>query len=191
MSNAVSHFSLREEAPPGRLWAAIAVSASLHLCVAGVLQPEAPRRPGFEQVVPAISARLAVAEAAVEPPAPIARSPKVPAPQQHAQAEVAVPPRPAPELGYYAATELDVFPRLLAPLELHRLEKAAAGAGRIRAVVKIDELGLVKDVEIAGTDRRAREGLRVMLAAARFAPALKDGHPVRSRLVLDLDFAGY
>lgn len=190
MTDAVSHhFSLRKEAPPNRLWAALAASASLHLCVAGALLPEVPRRAGLEPVMPAISARLAVAESAVELPAPMPRSPKGPAPRQHAQA--GVPPRPAPELAYYSATELDVFPRLLAPLELHRLEKAAAAAGRIRAVVKIDELGLVKDVEVAGTDGRAREEWRVMLAAARFAPALKDGHPVRSRVVLELNFADY
>jgi len=157
-----------------------------------MLLPEMPRRPGLEPVMPAISARLAVAEAAIEPPAPMPRSPqKGSARQQHGQAEVAVPPRPAPELAYYySATELDTFPRLLAPLELHQLGKAADGE-RIRAEVKIDELGLVKDVEIAGTDRRAREGLRVVLAGARFAPALKDGQPVRSRVVLDFNFAGY
>jgi hypothetical protein len=162
----------------------------LHWCVAGVLLPEVPRRPAPEAIpaISAISAQLAVTEAAVEPPAPMLRSLKSSAPQQRGQPEVAVPPRTTPELAYYPATELDAFPRLLAPLELHRLENAAEG-GRIRAVVKIDELGLVRDVEIAGTDRR--EGLRVVLAAARFAPALKDGQPVRSRVVLDVNFAGY
>jgi hypothetical protein len=183
-----SHFPFRVEAPSARLGVALVASTALHWCVAGVLLPEAPRRPGSEQVMPAISAQLAVAEAAVEPPAPMPRSPKGPAPQQHGQAEVAVPPRPASELAYYSATELDAFPRLLAPLDLHRLGNPA---GRIRAVVKIDELGLVKEVEIAGTDSRTREVLRALLSAARFAPALRDERPVRSRVVLDFSFAGY
>ena len=193
MTDAVSHFSLRKEAPHGRLWAALATSASLHLCVAGVLLPEAPRRPGFEQVTPAISARLAVDEATVEPPVPMLQLPKkAPAPQQLGQGEAARPPRPTPELAhYYSATELDVFPQPLAPLDLSRLEKAAKRAAGIRAVLKIDELGLVNDVEIAGADRRTGEAVRAALVATPFAPALKDGRPVRSRIVLDVRFASY
>jgi hypothetical protein len=162
------------------------------LCVAGVLLPEAPQRPP-EQAMPAISARLAVAEAAVEPPVPMLQSPKKgPVPQQHGPAKAAGPPRPTPERAYYySATELDVFPQPLAPLDLSRLEKVAKRAAGIRAVLKIDELGLVKDVEIAGADSRAWETVRAALVATPFAPALKDGRPVRSRVVLDFSFAGY
>jgi hypothetical protein len=108
--------------------------------------------------------------------------------QQRAQDRGALPPRPISELAYYAATELDVFPRPLAPLELPRPGNPAS---RIRAVVKIDDRGFVNDVEITGTDSRGREALRALLAAARFAPALKDERPVGSRIVLDFSFAGY
>ena len=178
--------SFRTAAPPARLWTALAVSAALHLCIAAALQLKAPPRPRPERAIPLISARLAVTEPAAQADFTGLRLPRDPAPQRPAQGEAVAPSRRTPELAYYAATELDVLPRLLAPLELHRLGGAT---GRIRAVVGIDEGGMVKDVEIDGTDSAAREALNKILAAARFAPAVKDERPVRSRIVLD--FSGY
>ena len=167
---------------------ALGASALVHICIAAALLPGVPQRPGLP--APAIGARLVLMERPLEPPAPIAGvSPRAAARQL--LGEAAAPARPVPELPFYAAEELDVLPRLLAALDLQRLENAAEGAEGIRVVLRIDERGFVKDVEISAPGRRAREALRAELAAARFAPALKEGRAVRSRIVLDFRFAPY
>jgi hypothetical protein len=79
----------------------------------------------------------------------------------------------------------------LEPLGLQRLQHVAGNAVGIRAIVKIDEHGNVKDVEIAGAGRQSQEALRALLVAARFAPARKEGRAVGSRIVLDIRVADY
>ena len=167
---------------------ALSASALVHVCIAAALLPGIPQRPGLP--APAIPARLVLTERPFEPPVPVAGVPPGAAARQPG-GEAAAPTRPVPELPFYSAGELDVLPRLLAALDLQRLENAAEGADGIRVVLRIDERGFVKDVEISAAGRRAREALRAELAAARFAPALKEGRAVRSRIVLDFRFAAY
>ena len=79
----------------------------------------------------------------------------------------------------------------LEPLRLQRLQDALGNAARIRALVKIDEHGNVRDVEIAGAGRPSQEELRALLVAARFTPARRHGRAVNSRIVLDIRVADY
>ena len=97
-------------------------------------------------------------------------------------------PLPAPDLHYYPARDLDDYPRPLAPLRFDR--PAGGGAGEVRLEILVDERGVVQDVIFARPVEpgRAYEGLRVMLATTHFLPARKDGHAVRSRIVLSVGF---
>jgi protein TonB len=91
-----------------------------------------------------------------------------------------------PDLNYYPARDLDDYPRPLAPLRIDR--PGHAGAGEVRLELLIDERGVVRDVAFAGPARPGaeEEKLRAALAATPFAPARKDGRPVRSRILLRL-----
>jgi protein TonB len=97
---------------------------------------------------------------------------------------------PAPDPHYYPARDLDSYPRPLAPFQIKRT--AGDGASEVRLEILIDERGIVQDMTFAGPAAPARveEALRAALAATRFLPAQKDGHAVRSRIVLSVSFAG-
>lgn len=96
----------------------------------------------------------------------------------------------APDPTYYPASDLDVYPRPVAPLEIGRLAGAvsASSTGRIRLVLLIDEYGVVSDVAIVepGQSGHPENALRAAFAATRFFPARKDGRDVRSRLLLSV-----
>lgn len=105
-----------------------------------------------------------------------------------AGARVEAPTLPGtPDLNYYPARDLDDYPRPLAPLRVDR--PARAGAGEVRLELLIDERGVVRNVVFAGTARPGaeEEELRAALAAIPFAPARKEGRPVRSRILLGLN----
>jgi protein TonB len=93
---------------------------------------------------------------------------------------------PAPDSRYYPARDLDTYPRPLAPLQLDVLREGRTG--EVRFEMLIDEAGVVQGVIFIEPSQpgAVEEGLRAVLAAARFQPALKDGRAVRSRLVLSV-----
>jgi hypothetical protein len=97
----------------------------------------------------------------------------------------------APDPAYYPASDLDVYPRPVAPLEIGRLAGALSGSstGRIRLVLLIDEYGVVNKVAVVdpGQSGHPENELRAAFVATRFHPARKDGRDVRSRLVLSVD----
>lgn len=109
-------------------------------------------------------ATLAVAAAVERPPAGAAAS--------------------GPDLRFYLARELDQYPSPLSTLSLGN----DRGTGGVRLQVGIDETGRVVDAAVVDTDpsgeleRLARE--RVL--ATPFAPAWRDGRPVKSRVLLVL-----
>ena len=98
----------------------------------------------------------------------------------------------APDLTYYGTRQLDVFPRLLAPLDLAYGGKAAADgvAGRVRLLVMIDEAGVVRDVSIVEAEPASYfedEASRALMAA-RFEPAYRNGRAVRSRMQVEVNY---
>jgi protein TonB len=109
-------------------------------------------------------------------------------PKQDAVAPLALPQAPDPT--YYAARDLDVYPRPAAPLDLDRFARGVAGgvAARIRLALLIDEAGIVKEIAVIETEPpgRLQEELRSALAAARFFPGQKDGRAVKSRVLLSV-----
>jgi protein TonB len=100
------------------------------------------------------------------------------------------------DLRYYSARELDVQPRALVPIE-PVYPAAAAGAklsGKVRLQLKVEESGAVSSVELLDAsppgvfDAAALSAFR----AARLAPAIRDGVPVRAQIVIEVtfDYAG-
>lgn len=89
---------------------------------------------------------------------------------------------------YYAASELDVYPRLLTPLAALWPRGAAEGSRRARAriMVWINAAGGVEDVKVMETEPEGEleQTMREALAAARFSAGRRDGRPVRSRVLL-------
>jgi len=94
---------------------------------------------------------------------------------------------------YYSARELDSYPRPVAPLNFgHTAGTTPDGVpGRAQLLLQINEHGTVDRVSIVETALPGdlEDELRAMLAATRFVPARKDGRPVKSRVLLRIDFA--
>ena len=110
------------------------------------------------------------------------------------QGDTLLPALPqAPDLTVYTARDLDSYPRPVFPLDIERIAERAAGfppAG-VRLELLIDEHGIVSDVALAGpeTAGQPEAELRIALAATRFIPARKDGRAVKSRILLNINFA--
>ena len=95
---------------------------------------------------------------------------------------------------YYAAGDLDVFPRALATLDLSAALNAshAPGTGTVRATVLIDEAGVVnavRGVEVSAGDSAIGSVARELLLRARFTPARnKEGRIVKAQVLVALDY---
>jgi len=89
---------------------------------------------------------------------------------------------------YYTAEELDVYPRLREPIRFMPDDGAALRV-RLRVQVLLNEEGVVEEARFVEGDvsRATRDAAEAMLRAARFHPALKDGRPVKTRVVIGID----
>jgi protein TonB len=98
----------------------------------------------------------------------------------------------APDLTYYAARQLDVYPALTTALDLRYPEPSfvAAVTGRAVILVLVDHIGIVNDVAVVEADPPGffEEDVRRAFMAARFRPALKGGRPVRSQLLVHINY---
>jgi hypothetical protein len=86
---------------------------------------------------------------------------------------------------YYAARDLDVFPKAITALNL-----GLGGApGKVRATVLIDESGTVNEVRaIDASATEIENAARDLLLRARFTPASKDGRVVKAQVLVSLDY---
>ena len=193
-------FPTRFHPASGRLALAVAASAGGHLCLAALLALEPPLRGAGRPAGAAITVHLEPRATAVPPEPPAVPSRSLSAAgedkprsalavgretaRRARDAALALPQAPDPT--YYAARDLDDYPRLLAPLDLGGL--AAGAAAKFRVTLKIDERGVVNDVAAVepGPGEGPREALRAALAGTRFIPGQKDGRAVKSRVVLDI-----
>jgi protein TonB len=193
-------FSTRFHPASGRLALAVAASAGGHLCLAALLALEPPLRGAarpagaaitvhLEPRVPAVPQELLVAPSRSlsatgeeRPRAALAVGRETS--RRARDAALALPQAPDPT--YYAARDLDDYPRLLAPLDLGGL--AVDAVAKFRVTLMIDERGVVNEVAAVepGSGERPREALRAALAGTRFIPGQKDGRAVKSRVVLDI-----
>lgn len=181
-----------------RLAWALLLSAGLHLAlIYGVrVDPGQAGRP-----VPApIEARL------VELRPPTDRPPKpVEAPTEPARTAVSPKPPPAagpvsrlpslelplPDQTYYPAKQLDVHAIPLQPIN-PQYPPAAAGisGGEVTLLLLIDEFGKVREVSVLDANPRGyfEQSAVDAFRDARFAPAVKDGRQVRSRMVVRVSY---
>ncbi len=108
-----------------------------------------------------------------------------------AKASSTAPSQPS-DPTYYAAGDLDVFPKALVKPDLNAALAATheSAAGKVRATVLIDEAGAVnavRGVEAATQDIEAV--VRELLLRTRFTPARnKEGRIVKAQLLVALDY---
>jgi protein TonB len=145
-----------------------------------------------------------VAAAAAEPAAEPVSVPAPPAPAAAAPAAAAAAPpaavRPAPavaitsavDLNYYGVAEVDVQPR-----PLHEIVPAYPPdadrrhlSGQVRVRLRLEADGRISDMEVVSAqppglfEQSALDALR----SARFAPAQKQGRPVRAQVVIAIEY---
>lgn len=197
-----------------RLLLAMALSAALHFSLiygvaVGGLESE-PARVIFAHLQPAADARqvehIPAAPTGVSPRF-IDTTPKA----QHAASSVPTEPLPAPAVPsvrddsrapvlevpalvdptWYTAKDLDVYPQALAPVDAPYPASVSDVTGEVTVLLAIDEFGAVQDSSVVTAqppgyfDESALGAFRM----ARFAPAQRDGKPVRSRIVVKMRFA--
>lgn len=92
---------------------------------------------------------------------------------------------------WYSAKDLDAYPRPLAPVESIYPESAVDVSGEVSLLLKIDEFGAVRETTVVKADPAGyfEDSASRAFKAVRFSPAQRDGHPVRSQLVVKMRFA--
>lgn len=167
-----------------------------------LLMPElAMPEPSREEVTPLAPSDAAQALPVVAPvsttpsAAPAAPPDSAPAPASPADT---TPAGPAPavtlissvDLTYYSARDLDVQPRALHkikpdyPMEADRRQLS----GKLRLQLKLEADGRVSDIEVvdANPPDVFNESAIWAFRDARFAPAQKNGRPVRARVLIEV-----
>jgi periplasmic protein TonB len=201
---------LKTRAHP-RLTAALALSAILHAAVASMVTGGHVGSVRPVEFAPALSVRL------VEPvPAEVTPSTWIGevrtaaiqplAPRAAAKSQSSIVPTPAasaveslvgsgaavegPDLTYYPAKQLDVYPSLASAIELRLLTDGVTGSiARVQFLLLIDETGVVKEVSVVEGEPSIRfESARFAFLAARFTPAYRNGRAVRSRVLIEVNF---
>ena len=98
-----------------------------------------------------------------------------------------------PDPTFYPARQLDVYPRLVAPLQVQYPQAAAQTqvSGHALVLLLIDELGVVQEASVVHAEPKGyfEEAAIAEFAAVRFVPARKDSRIVRSRVLVDLKFS--
>ena len=93
---------------------------------------------------------------------------------------------------YYPARQLDIYPRLLAPIRLEYPERAAVQRldGELLLLLLIDEFGVVNEARAVESQPPGyfEEAALAVLRAARFSPAQKLGLAVKSRVLLQVSY---
>ena len=151
--------------------------------------PLATEQPAPVQL-PATPAPLAT----VETRHPPAASPAVGGPPNVGPAPLS--PVPSLPLGidttWYLARQVDVHPRAIGRIEPAYPEEARRRnqEGTLKLMLKIDELGRVKEAEVVEAQPPGMfdEAALAAFRNARFQPAMKDGRPVRYQAYMRVDF---
>lgn len=192
--------ALVQVAPPGAGgWGGPVIEARLVAASAPVEATPPPRMP---DAMPAQVGSSDLADSLpVEPPAPAPVPPataKSPAAQAAPEA-VDEPPPASPvtltsavDLRFYSAREVDVHPQALAAIEPAYPEAAERQklSGKVVVQLKLEADGRVMDAEVVRStppdvfDESTVEAFQ----QARFAPAFKDGHPVRALMLIEVTF---
>jgi protein TonB len=92
---------------------------------------------------------------------------------------------------WYTAKDLDLYPQPLAPVEPAHPASVPDIAGEVTLLLSIDEFGVVQELSVVTAEPAGHFEQPALQAfnGVRFAPAQRDGRPVRSRIVLKVRFA--
>lgn len=195
--------ALVQVAPPGATGGAGVIEARLMQVQPGEHAEAVPDMvdapvpaPDAAPLQPVETAEALPVTAAPAPPtaetAPPAVAPSGAAPALGADAAPDLAISSGVDLTYYGSRELDTPPRALRdirpdyPPEADRLRQS----GKVRLQLKLEADGQVSDVEVLGADPPGMfdESARMAFRAARFAPPLKGGRPVRALLVIEVAY---
>jgi protein TonB len=96
----------------------------------------------------------------------------------------------AVDLTYYSARDLDVQPRALREIEPDYPRDADRQrlSGRVRLQLKLEADGRISDIDVVSATPPGvfEESSIKAFRDARFAPAQKNGRPVRARVVIEV-----
>lgn len=179
--------------PPGVISATLEPAAPVSRpVVSGALTEAEP------ELVASMAATTHTEPAAMQHPSVAPQQPAAQAPGMLTAPEVpeapapglALPPLPDPI--YYPARQLDVYPALLEPINLPYPARAAHDevSGKVTVLLLIDERGMVNDVSVVEAEPAGyfEETTRAVFSETRFAPARKDGRPVKSRVLISVSY---
>ena len=198
--------------------AAVWISLALHGALIALIQVAPPVSPGAGYTIEARLADAQPAPAALQPAEPMAEvepvmpaqgveqaappAPAAPLPTPPAEPRPAEPAaaEPAPagalhsavDLTYYPARELDTQPRALQAISPEYPAEAARQrqSGTVRLQLKLEADGRVSEasvVEATPPDVFDASALQAF-GTARFAPARKDGRPVRALILIEVSY---
>lgn len=186
--------SRRAVSPPSRVISAtLEPAVPLNRSAVTVISPEAEPGP-----VAGMSATTQTEATTRQHPSAALQQPAAQAPGMFTAPEV--PEAPAPGLAlpqlpdpiYYPARQLDVYPTLLEPINLPYPERAARDevSGKVTVLLLIDERGMVNEVSVVEAEPAGyfEETTRAVFSETRFAPARKEGRPVRSRVLISVSY---
>ncbi len=201
------------ERHPRRLVTALAASLAIHAWIAsevpsglsprgGVLRPAmivrlaAPPVTGPASPIAASTSATAVSSAspAISRPKPSTAERRRSGQSPHRAAEGTETAWLAPhhDPTYYAARQLDTYPALLSPLDVLYPERAIRErrSGRVLVLLLIDADGKVDDVTVVEADPPGHfeHAARAAFETARFSAGRRSGVPVKSRVLIHLDF---
>ncbi|MBT9568156.1 MAG: TonB family protein [Thiobacillus sp.] len=132
--------------------------------------------PPAEPALPAVAAQ--------QPPASAPAAPSPAAPMPAATMTSAV------DLTYYSARDLDIQPRALRKIEPDYPEEADREqlSGKVVLQLKLEADGRVSDVDVvsAAPPGSFEDSAVKAFREARFAPAQKNGRPVRARVLIEV-----
>ena len=162
------------------------------------LEPAAPAEsePAAEPVA-LVPAEPVTPPVAVSPPKPPEPKPEARPEQVRASA-----PPSAPSSGielpfirdptYYPAKQLDVYPQPLTAIRLDYPDAASKARvdGRLLVLLLIDEFGVVNDASVVEVQPEGyfEEPTLAVFRSVRFSPAQKQGHAVKSRVLLQVRY---
>jgi protein TonB len=92
---------------------------------------------------------------------------------------------------WYEAKDLDLYPQPLAPVRPPHPASAADISGDVTLLLQIDEFGAVQQLSVLTAEPAGyfEEAALRAFEVVRFAPAQREGNPVRSRIVIKVRFA--
>lgn len=141
------------------------------------------------------TAPLPAADAPATRESPSRESAAGPATPSPAGAEPRAPVAPlevtsAVDLTYYGARELDVQPRALREIvpDYPPLADRSRISGTVRLQIEIEADGRVRDVSVVSANPPGvfEDSARAAFRDARFAPAQRNGRPVRARVLIEV-----